>query len=132
MILKGGSWRSHKQSKAHSSRVCPAESLSESCEAWVGDVAPLGFAGIPQPPPSVTIPVDCVQTSVGFDPDGPYYEVDGNIVQFSASLMYPSMGETIRREVGQLVEELEVWGSGLAVGMLKQGQMEWEGNVKVS
>ena len=66
----------------------------------------------------------------GFDPEEPYYEADGSIVQFSAGLMYPSAKEMMRCEMDRLAEELEVWGSGLAGedfgGMNETGEYEGE------
>lgn len=121
MIVKGESWRSHAQSKAHSSRTHPAESPNRSHEAVVAGAAPLVFTGIPQPQLSAGIPVDHgrlwadhVFTDDGFNPDEPYHAADGRVIQFSAGLMYPSAEETMRCEMDRLTEELEAWGSSLA------------------
>ena len=121
MVVKGASWRSHKQSKVHSLRTHSAGWPGESHEAGVGGVASLVLAGIPPPQPSAAIPMDhetlrTDQISVddGFDLDEPYRGTDGSVIQFSAGLMYPSAEETVRREMDQLTEELEAWGSGLA------------------
>jgi len=108
-------------SKAHSLRVHLVEPPKESHEAVLDVAAPLVFARIPQPQPSAAIPVDHKDLWVdhggmddSFDLDEPYHGADGSVIQFSAGLMYPSMGETIRHGMDQLVEELEAWGSGLA------------------
>jgi len=84
-------------------------------------VAPLVFTVVPKPQQSAAIPVDDgmlwadhVQENDSFDPDEPYRAADGSVIQFSAGLMHPSVGETIRHEMDQLAEELEAWGSGLA------------------
>ena len=119
--MKGESWRNHRQSKAHSLRVNLVEPPRKSHEAVLNVAAPLVFARIPQPQPSAAIPVDHKVLWVdhggmddSFDLDEPYHGADGSVIQFSAGLMYPSMGETIRHGMDQLAEELEAWGSGLA------------------
>lgn len=121
MILKGDSWRNHSQSKAHSTRTHPTELPNQSHETGVGGVAPLVFTEVPQPQSSAAIPVDhgrlwadCDGIDESFELDGPYYTADGNIIQFSAGLMYPPVEETIRCEMDNLAEELEAWGSSLA------------------
>jgi len=121
VVLKGESWKKHRQSKVHSLRVCAAESPNRSHETGVGGVAPLVFTEIPQPQLSAAIPVDherlwadCVGTDGGFNLGEPYHAADGSVIQFSAGLMYPSAEEGIRCEMNRLGEELEAWGSSLA------------------
>lgn len=121
LVVRGESWRNHKQTKAHSLRAHPAELPHESHGAGVIGVAPLVLATIPQPQPSAVIPVDdeiswADDVWMGNDSnlDEPYYAEDGSAIQFSAGMMYPSSGETIRYEMDQLTEELEIWGSSLA------------------
>jgi len=108
------------QTKAHTLRTHPPES-HQPAEVGVFGVAPLIFAPISQPQPSAAIPVDnemlwvgCGWTNDGLDPNEPYHAADGSVIQFSAGLMYPSVGETIRHEMEHLAKGLEAWGSGLA------------------
>jgi len=94
-IVKGESWRNHKQSKTHSLKIQPIELPEEFHEAELGGVASLILAGIPQPQPSAAIPVDHRVTwadplwaNNSSDLDEPYHAADCQEPAFTDDLKF--------------------------------------------